>query len=122
MEQGIKVRKYSGELVDFDEKKLLMSLKNAQADDQLAKKIVERIKRELYEGVSTKVIYNKAFKLLKREKRPSASRYKLKRAIMELGPSGFPFENFIGHIFRHDGYTTDVGIVMQGNCVSHEVV
>jgi Holliday junction resolvase len=40
---------------------------------------------------------------------------------MELGPSGFPFENFIGHIFRHDGYTTDVGVVMQGNCVTHEV-
>ena len=40
---------------------------------------------------------------------------------MELGPSGFPFENFIGHIFRHDGYSTDVGVIMQGNCVTHEV-
>lgn len=121
MEKAIKVRKFSGDLVDFDENKLVMSLKNAKADHNLAKKIVDRIKKELYDGMSTKEIYNKAFKLLKGEKRPSASRYKLKRAIMELGPSGFPFENFIGHIFRHDGYATDVGIVMQGNCVTHEV-
>lgn len=121
MERAIKVKKYSGDLVDFDEQKLVTSLKNAEADHHLAMKIVDKIKKELYDGVTTKVIYNKAFKMLKGEKRPSASRYKLKRAIMELGPSGYPFESFIGHIFRYDGYSTDVGIVMQGNCVSHEV-
>ena len=103
MKKSIKIRKYSGELVDFDEKKLIISLKNAQADHDLANKIVDKIEKELYAGMSTKEIYNKAFKLLKSYKRPSAARYKLKRAIMELGPSGFPFENFIGHIFRHDG-------------------
>ncbi|MCP4882410.1 MAG: ATPase [Flavobacteriales bacterium] len=121
MKKKIKVRKFSGELVDFDEKKLIMSLKNAKADHNLANKIVNKIRKELYDGMTTKEIYNKAFKLLKSNQRPSASRYKLKRAIMELGPSGFPFENFIGHIFRHDGYTADVGIVMEGNCVTHEV-
>ena len=121
MKKKIKVRKFSGELVDFDEKKLIMSLKNAKADHNLANKIVNKIRKELYDGMTTKEIYNKAFKLLKSNQRPSAARYKLKRAIMELGPSGFPFENFIGHIFRHDGYTADVGIVMEGNCVTHEV-
>ena len=121
MKKSIKIRKYSGELVDFDEKKLIMSLKNAQADHDLANKIVDKIEKELYAGMSTKEIYNKAFKLLKSNRRPSAARYKLKKAIMELGPSGFPFENFIGHIFRHDGYTVDVGVIMQGNCITHEV-
>jgi len=121
MKKSIKIRKYSGELVDFDEKKLILSLKNAQADHNLANKIVHKIEKELYTGMSTKEIYNKAFKLLKSNRRPSAARYKLKKAIMELGPSGFPFENFIGHIFRHDGYTTDVGVIMQGNCITHEV-
>jgi len=121
MMEPIKVRKYSGELVDFDKGKLLQSLKNAKADPELAHRIVDKVVRELYSGISTKQIYSKAFKILKSEKRPSASRYKLKRAIMELGPSGFPFEQFIGHIFRHDGYTADVGIIMQGQCVTHEV-
>lgn len=121
MKESIKVRKYSGELVDFDESKLIRSLKNAKADHDLANKIVVSIEKELYAGMSTREIYNKAFKLLKSNRRPSAARYKLKKAIMELGPSGFPFEHFIGHIFRHDGYTADVGVIMQGNCVTHEV-
>lgn len=121
MKDSIKVRKYSGELVDFDQSKLLMSLRNAKADDQLAAQIVKKVVGDLYDGMTTKEIYDKAFKLLKSKRRPSAARYRLKRAIMDLGPSGFPFENYIGHIFRHDGYTADIGIIMEGNCVTHEV-
>ena len=40
---------------------------------------------------------------------------------MELGPSGFPFEQFVSHIFNSDGYRTEVGVIMQGNCVAHEI-
>lgn len=121
MKKTLKIRKYSGELVDFDEQKLLTSLKNARADHNLAKMIINEIMQDLYEGITTKEIYDKAYKLLKSKRRPSASRYKLKRAIMELGPSGFPFENYIGSIFKHDGYSAEIGIVLEGNCVTHEV-
>jgi len=121
MTKSIKVKKFSGELVDFDESKLILSLQAAKADPSLAKKIVNEIRLSLYDGMTTKKIYQKAFHLLKTRQRPSASRYKLKRAIMELGPSGFPFERYIGHILNYDGYETQVGIIMQGNCVSHEV-
>ena len=121
MKRSVKIRKYSGELVDFDESKLILSLKNAKADDALANKIVEKVKSELYSGMTTKEIYSKAFKILKSQRRPSAARYRLKKALMDLGPSGFPFEKYIGHIFSHNGYATEVGIVMQGNCIAHEV-
>jgi len=121
MKRAVKIRKYSGELVDFDESKLILSLKNAKADDDLAKKIVQKIESELYSGMSTKEIYNNAFKMLKSHRRPSAARYRIKKALMDLGPSGFPFEKYIGHIFRDKGYATQVGIVMEGNCVAHEV-
>ena len=117
----IKVKKYSGELVDFDQDKLINSLKNAHADHQLALKIVDEVSNSLYHGIPTKKIYQQAFKLLKRKKSSSAARYKLKRAIMELGPSGYPFERFIGHIFETDGYQVEVGVIMEGKCVSHEV-
>lgn len=121
MNKSIKVKKFSGELVAFDRNKLIRSLKNAKADEPLIKSILKEIEGELYDGIPTKQIYDKAFHLLKRKRRPSASRYKLKKAIMELGPSGFPFEQYIGHIFRDDGYSADVGIIMEGNCVTHEV-
>ena len=54
MKKTFKIRKFSGELVDFDEHKLLISLKNAKADHNLAKKIVEEVKLGLYEEMSTK--------------------------------------------------------------------
>ena len=116
-----KVKKFSGELVDFDKNKLVASLKNARASHELAERIVNEVNNSLFDGISTKKIYQLAFKLLKSKKRSSASRYKLKRAIMELGPSGFPFEKYIGHILQNDGYETEVGVTLQGNCVSHEV-
>ena len=62
-----------------------------------------------------------AFKMLKRKSRVSASKYKLKKAIMELGPSGFPFEKFVGKILEMEGFSTKVGVIVQGNCVQHEV-
>ena len=40
---------------------------------------------------------------------------------MELGPSGFPFERYIGKILSYGGFKTEVGVIVQGYCVSHEV-
>jgi hypothetical protein len=45
----------------------------------------------------------------------------LKRAIFDLGPSGFPFEHFIGELFAHQGYDVEVGVILDGACVGHEV-
>ena len=40
---------------------------------------------------------------------------------MELGPSGYPFEKFVGKVFDHEGFDTKVGVIVQGHCVQHEV-
>ena len=45
----------------------------------------------------------------------------MKKAIYELGPTGFPFERFVGSILKYSGYETLVGEILQGKCVSHEV-
>ena len=66
-------------------------------------------------------LYQMAFKMLKGKSRVSASKYKLKKALMELGPSGFPFEKLVGKIMAHEGFETKVGVIVQGNCVQHEV-
>ena len=41
--------------------------------------------------------------------------------MLELGPSGFPFEKLISRIYEENGYTTQTGIVLQGNCIEHEI-
>lgn len=40
---------------------------------------------------------------------------------MELGPSGFPFEQFVGVLLNQQGYRTQVGVIVKGHCVNHEV-
>lgn len=117
----ISVVKASGEKAPFQVEKLVSSLKRSGADIKIIAQIINDIESEIYDGISTKKIYQLAFKKLKRKTRTSASRYKLKKAIMELGPSGFPFEKFVGRILESEGYVTKVGIIVQGNCVQHEV-
>ena len=117
----ITIVKASGEVVEFSTDKLKKSLKRTGADDAVVKHILQTVQEELYDGITTKEIYNRAFALLKQKKNVLASKYKLKKAIYELGPTGFPFEHFIGTILKYSGYKVAVGEIIQGECVQHEV-
>lgn len=117
----MKIRKSDGEQVPFQREKLLHSLRKSGAADQTAKQICEEIESTLIEGTSTRAIYKKAFALLRKNSRPSAARYKLRNAIMELGDTGYPFEKFISRLLEADGFSAKVGVVLQGKCVTHEV-
>ena len=68
----------------------------------------------LYEGIPTKKIYRQAFSILKKLSKPTAARYSLKKGIMQLGPSGFPFERFVAEILKIQGYTTRIGVFVDG--------
>ncbi len=115
------IRKADGELQVFSPKKLANSLRRTGATDYLIEEIVKDIESWLEEGTTTRKIYSRAFTLLRRKRRSLAGRYSLKKAIMELGPTGFPFEYFMGHIFQSRGLTVETGQVLQGKCVTHEV-
>ena len=113
--------KSSGEKVRFSLDKLRASLGKSGADKETINQIIDRVRDELYNGISTKEIYNRAFALLKKKGSYLASKYKLKRAIYELGPTGYPFERFISAILKYSGYKTLVGEILQGQCVTHEI-
>lgn len=115
------VKKSSGEKVAFSLDKLKTSLHRSGASEQDVQHITHIVKEELYQGISTREIYNRAFALLKKTKSIYASKYKLKKAIYELGPTGFPFERFIGQVLQHSGYSIAIGVTISGRCVSHEV-
>jgi len=115
------VTKSSGEQVPFDPNKLSQSLRNAGAGEDIIELILGEIQNMLVPGISTRKIYQRAFGLLRKYHRPTAARFKLKRAIMELGPSGFPFEKYVGEILKDMGYSVQVGVMEKGKCISHEV-
>jgi len=118
---NIELIKSSGKRVRFSIEKLKASLRHSGADTTTINKITNTVRDELYQGISTKEIYNRAFAMLKKKKLEYASKYKLKKAIYELGPTGFPFEKFIGALYQYSGYQIKVGKVLEGKCVSHEV-
>lgn len=105
----------------FSIHKLENSLLKSGADAATIQHIVDTVLDEIYEGISTKEIYNRAFSMLKKKKGIYASKYKLKKAIYELGPTGFPFENFVGALLHYSGYEIKLRKILQGACVKHEV-
>ena len=118
---SITIIKASGDKAPFQVEKLISSLQRAGAKKTVIEQIVKETEKVIYDGITTKKIYQMAFKMLKGKSRVSASRYKLKKAIMELGPTGFPFEKFVGKILEHEGFQAEVGVIVQGHCVQHEV-
>ncbi|MFA7381439.1 MAG: restriction endonuclease [Bacteroidia bacterium] len=120
-EENINITKASGLKVPFNKGKLKQSLMRSGANSEQADEVVSEVMEMLVEGMSTRKIYKTAFRLLRNVSRPMAARYKLKHAIMELGPSGFPFEQFVAELLKHKGYKTQVGVIVKGHCVNHEV-
>lgn len=119
--RNIHITNASGDLTIFSEKRLRKSLKKSGADNKTINEIIEQINPFLYEGISSKKIHRKAFELLRKKSSHSAARYKLKQALIELGPSGRPFERVVGELLQREGYETEVDRVIQGRCIPHEI-
>ncbi len=113
--------KADGSNETFDPERLRVSLHRSGAGEHTAMRIAEMITHTVTPGTSSKEIYTRAFALLRKEARPIAARYALRRALLELGPSGHPFEDFVSHLYRAEGWKVETRKIMKGHCVSHEV-
>ena len=119
--EALLIRKSDGNLVPFDPEKLRASLERSDAAPHVVEWILDDVDRLLVPGMSTRTIYREAFNRLRQKSRHAAGRYRLKRALLDLGPSGYPLEHFVGKLMEHQGFSTEVGGVHAGRCVSHEV-
>ncbi len=121
MNEPVSIIKASGDTELFSVGKWRGSLERSGASTDVIDEIYAIISKEIHEGMTTKELYKRTYDLLAKKQPPTASRYHLKQAIMELGPSGFPFEEFISRLMDLLGYKTKVGQVVPGRCVQHEV-
>jgi len=117
----MRIIKADGTQEDFDPHKLVRSLERSGAEEEVAQNVLRDIERELYDGITTQEIYRRAFARLREHRRPVAARYSLKRAVLEFGPSGFPFEAYLAELFRAEGYEAKIDQIVKGKCVEHEV-
>jgi len=118
---NIRVKKNSGEMVLFDTQKLKSALYRSGARKDEINCIISEILKKLYDGITTKRIYQIAYSILRKKSHNVAGRFRLKKAVLDLGPSGYPFEKFVGRLLSYKGYDVEVSKIIQGNCVTHEV-
>lgn len=121
MEKQVYIKKSNDEIELFSFEKLKQSLQSIGASKEVVETIVNRIQPNIYDGISSNEIYKKAFALIKMQNRMSASRYSLKRALFELGPTGYPFERLVGALLKEKGYKTEVSVILNGECITHEI-
>ena len=121
MNHVISITKSDGTSELFEEEKLISSLKRVGAPAEAIDDIVDEVEKEMRDGMTTSEIYTRAFALLKRHSAPLAIRYSIRRALMELGPDGFPFEKLIARIFNSWGYETMTDQQVMGVCIFHEM-
>jgi hypothetical protein len=118
----VTVIKASGIREPFNEEKIVRSLASSGLSLDTASQTVDYLKRHLKPEITTGAIYGRVSSYLQ-ENAPVENyfNYGLKRAVMALGPSGFAFEILVSDLLKLEKYKTEVGVVTQGKCVTHEV-
>jgi len=116
------VTKASREKEKYDGRKFLRSLRRSGIPSKVACQVAGKIERELHPGITTEEIYRKTFSLLLKEHPAFAGKYSLKRSIMELGPAGFFFEQYVAAVLEEYGYKTKTNQRISGRCSGrHEI-
>jgi hypothetical protein len=118
---SFKVVKLDGSIEPFNPQKLRNSLQRSGATGEEITEILTEIESVLYDGIKTQEIYRHAFELLRNSEAIVAARYSLRRALFNLGPTGFPFEDFLARLFTFEGYKTKTRLIIAGSCAEHEI-
>lgn len=113
--------KEDGQEEPFDADKLCYSLEQSGASKKLTQQVCQAITQKITPGANTTQIYRQALGYLIKEDLEASARYRLRRAVSELGPAGFLFEQFLEAVLQAHGYETERNVVMQGRCVDHEI-
>lgn len=116
------LKKADGSEEVFSEVKLARSLAKVGFNKDANKDVYAAVVQHAKEAQTTEDVYAQTLETLKQAPGSYAARYSLKRAVLALGPSGFPFETFMGEVFKAHGATAVVNdVTLDGRCVTHEV-
>ncbi len=113
------IRKSSGKKEAFNIKKFRISLRKAGVGAKFINTIINEVKKR--RPRNTKEIHTITLELLEKNTPYLAARYNLKRALMELGPAGYPFEQFVSKLFEQQKFNVVTNQICPGICVDHEV-
>jgi len=116
------VRKASGQVEPFSEEKLRRSLLAARAAEPTVERVVEKLRRKLPTSTDSRDVFRAAYRQLRKVERPAAARYSLRRAMSQLGPTGYPFEKLVMAVLETKGYRSRTSQILTGaSGVRHEI-
>ena len=70
-------------------------------------------------GINTSDIFKRVKQLLLKKDNRSAIKFSLKAGMRKLGPTGFPFEKYVGEIFKKLGFRVKTNQYLPGRCLSN---
>lgn len=115
------VVKESGEREPFDRQKARGALRRTGMSAKESDEALARLHERLFDGITTKKIYAILYEIIDGMKPQVSHRFNLKRALFDIGPEGYEFEDFIGKLLSAQGYDVELRQIMSGMCVNHEI-
>ncbi|HSX40425.1 MAG TPA: restriction endonuclease [Candidatus Saccharimonadales bacterium] len=118
----MQIIKATGEKEEFSRDKLTASIARAGIPKDLREQVAAHVESKLSENIPTSEIYHHITEFLEQSDHPyEKAKYGLKQSIMALGPTGYPFEDYVAEVLKSQGYQTAVRQLLKGRCVTHEV-
>src|SRR6185437_8835047 len=115
----MQVIKADGSRQPYQEIKVINAIRRAGIPHQLHQEVLDHVNTKVYDQIPTSEIYHHILEYLDASTEPfSRAKFSLKQAIMQLGPTGYPFEDFVAKILETQGYEVLVRQIMLGRCVN----
>ncbi|HJN85334.1 MAG TPA: restriction endonuclease [Patescibacteria group bacterium] len=117
----MQIQKSDGSIEQFQGSKIEHAMQRAKVSESAMKEVLETVPKMIRTGTSTNTIHQRVLHILEEIDPTGAARFNLKHSMLQLGPTGFPFEHYFARLMNEYGWTTKVGVTLMGRCVSHEV-
>lgn len=115
----IYVTKFDGRREPFKKNKIIRTCLRVGISQKDAKEIANRIEHRVYDGITTREIYQMILKELEIYNRGKSSIYRLREALSMIEPHAF--ELFTMKLLESYGYECEHNKIITGLCVDHEV-
>ncbi len=119
--EPIIVLKQNGEREPFNPNKVVTALRRIGLQGKDADRVLEYVNRRIYQDIPTKKLYSLIYSRIKSMKPEITHKFNLKRALFEMGPAGYYFEDYISRLLAESGYSTQVRQKIMGKSVFHEI-
>ena len=115
----VQVTKFDGRREEFSREKIIHTCLRVGASHEKASSIADKIEKILYEGITTREIYDAVKKELASHEKTMAAVYGLREYVSAMDP--VIFEKFVQKILEAHGYKCEYNKLIEGMCVEHQI-